>query len=110
MEIAAALGISMERYRCLSQLAHDRATVSLDSQDAHASCEGAPDTASWLRVVDDAIQALPSRERSVILSLRDGYALGETARRVEVSPGRVSEILKQGITRLRLAVGCGHGE
>ena len=109
MEIAAKLGVSMERYRCLSQLAHDRATVSLDSQEAHASCDGAPHTATWLREVDDAIQALPSRERSVILSLRDGCALAEIARRFEVSPGRVSQIRKQAIIRLRIALGSRPG-
>jgi len=107
MEIAAALGISMERYRCLSQLAHDRATVRLDPQDTHASCDGSPHTATWLREVDDAIQALPSRERSVILSLRDGCALAEIARRFEVSPGRVSQIKRQAIIRLRIALGSG---
>jgi hypothetical protein len=87
MEIAAKMGVSMERYRRLSQLAHANATVSLDSQDAHASCDGTSHTATCLREVDDAIQALPSRERSVILSLRDGYALAEIARRFEVTPG-----------------------
>jgi DNA-directed RNA polymerase specialized sigma subunit len=109
MEIAAKLGVSMERYRRLSQLAHANATVSLDSQDVHASWEGIPHTATWLREVDDAIQALPSRERSVILSLRDGYALAEIARRFEVSPGRVSQIRKQAIIRLRIALGSGPG-
>ena len=105
MEIAAALGISRERYCRLSQLAHGNATESLDSQDAHASSDRTPDTATWLREVDDAIQALPSRERSVILSLRDGYALAEIARRFEVTPARVSQIKKQAIIRLRIALG-----
>jgi RNA polymerase sigma factor FliA len=107
MEIAAALGISVERYRWLSQLSHANATVSLDSQDAQASCDGTSHTATWLREVDDAIQALPSRERSVILSLRDGYALAEIARRFEVSPGRISQIKKQAIGHLRIALGPG---
>src|SRR5437879_85497 len=102
MEIAAALGISMERYRCLSQLARDRATVSLGSLDAHASCDGTPHTATWLREINDAIQAPPSRERSVILSLRDGYAVAEIASRFEVTPGRVSQIKKEAIIRLRI--------
>lgn len=104
-DIAAALGISMDRYRRLSQLAHAGRTMSLDAQDVHASCDGTPYTATWLREIDDAIQALPTRERSVISSLREGYALAEIASCFEVTPGRVSQIKKQAITRLRIALG-----
>jgi RNA polymerase sigma factor FliA len=106
IDIAAALGVSMARYRRLSELAHAGTTLNLDAQDVHASCDGTPYTATWRREIDDAIQALPTRERSVILSLREGYALSEIARRFEVTPGRVSQIKKQAITRLRIALGA----
>jgi RNA polymerase sigma factor FliA len=106
IDIAAALGVSMHRYRRLSQLARAGTTLSLDAQDVHASCDGTPYTATWRREIDDAIQALPTRERSVILSLREGYALSEIASHFEVTPGRVSHIKKQAITRLRIALGA----
>jgi len=105
-DIAEALGVSMDRYRLLSQLARAGATLSLEAHDVHASCDGTPDTATWLREIDDAIQALPPRERSVISSLREGYALSEIASRFEVTPGRISQIKKQAITRLRIALGA----
>ena len=106
IDIAAALGISIDRYRRLSQLDHARTTMSLDSQHVLASCDATADKATWLREIDDAIQALPTRERSVISSLREGYALAEIASRFEVTPMRVSQIKKQAITRLRIALGA----
>jgi RNA polymerase sigma factor for flagellar operon FliA len=106
IDIAAALGVSMDRYHRLSELARAGTTLSLDAQDLHASCDGTHYTATWLREIDDAIQALPTRERSVILSLRDGYALAEIASRFHVTPGRVSQIKKQAISRLRIALGA----
>ncbi|HVR22541.1 MAG TPA: sigma-70 family RNA polymerase sigma factor [Candidatus Polarisedimenticolia bacterium] len=105
-DIAAALGISIDRYRRLSQLARARTTLRLDPQHVLASCDATADTATWLREIDDAIQALPARERSVISSLREGYALAEIASRFEVTPMRVSQIKKQAITRLRIALGA----
>jgi DNA-directed RNA polymerase specialized sigma subunit len=96
----------MERYRRLSQLARVGIAVSLRPQCAHASSDGTAHTASWLREVEDAIQALPSREQSVILSLRDGYVLPEIACPLEVIPAQVSQIQKQVILRLRLALGA----
>jgi len=51
----------------------------------------------------------PGQLRKDGLSLRDGYALAEIARRFEVSPGRISQIKKQAIIRLRIALGSGPG-
>ena len=63
----------------------------------------------WDRELDDAINALPLRWRSVILSLRDGYTLDEIAAGFGITEGRVSQIKKQAIIRLRITLGITAG-
>ena len=104
------MGVSLKRYRRLSQTVHEAGvTVSLDQFDGFAVSGDAQHESEWDRELDDAINALPLRWRSVILSLRDGYTLDEIAAGFEITEGRVSQIKKQAIIRLRIALGITAG-
>jgi RNA polymerase sigma factor for flagellar operon FliA len=110
-EIAAKMGVSLKRYRRLSQTVHEAGvTVSLDQFDGFAvSGDAQHHESEWNRELDDAINALPLRWRSVILSLRDGYTLDEIAAGFGITEGRVSQIKKQAIIRLRIVLGITAG-
>jgi RNA polymerase sigma factor FliA len=105
-DIVATMGMSIERYRRLLEIAQSADIKRLGQQDnVRASTAANPCATAALREVDDAIQALPAYERSVILALRDGHSLTEIANRIDVTPGRVSQIKKQAIIRLQIALG-----
>jgi len=98
-QIAAAMGVSMERYRSLLEVA----------QRVYAapppSATGRPDTDTRLRELREAIESLPPIEKSVMRSLREGYELGEIAEQLAVTPARVSHLKHQAIVRLRITLG-----
>lgn len=110
-EIALTMGVSIDRYRRLLQSVHEAGvTVSLDHLDGFAvSSDACTHRSAWDSDLEDAIRALPARERAVILSLRDGYTLGEIATRFAVTQGRVSQIKKQALIRLQIALGIAPG-
>jgi len=60
----------------LSQIAQSDEVMRLGPPDnVRASTAANPHATTWLREMRDAIQALPSYERSVMLSLLDGHFL-----------------------------------
>ena len=100
-QIAAGMGLSMERYRSLlevAQRAHAHAAPQI-------STAVGPYTDTRFRELREAIESLPPIEKSVMLSLRDGYELGEIAEQLAVTPARVSHIKHQAIVRLRTTLG-----
>jgi DNA-directed RNA polymerase specialized sigma subunit len=110
-EIAARMGLATNRFRRLSQIGFAADPLSLDSRnDLCQWTAGNPETAAAWRQVSSAIQALPLPERSVILSFLEGGSLSEIGNAVGLTSRQVSQIKKQAITRLRIALGAGCGD
>ena len=105
-EVAAALGIPIQRYRRLSQVAR---CSEAEQQDGSAGvADSSPPAAFTLtlrREVHDAIDQLPECERSVMLALDEGRSVREISRDLKVTPGRVSQLQHQAIITLRIALG-----
>jgi len=104
-DIANKMGLPIERYRRLLQIAQSAEAIDLSQEGARTSIGTNPHDAAWRHEVDDAIHTLPACERSVMLLLRDGYSLSEIAKRIDDTRARVSQIKKQAIIRLRTALG-----
>ncbi len=110
-ELAAELGLSVEKYRRLTLIVRAASTVSLDSPtvdhprplqvagtDVHDS--DINDRRDRLRAT---IADLPSRERAVMAAFQCGLTVGEVARKLRVSESYVSQLKGRAILRLRTA-------
>jgi len=104
-EIAAAMGIPIQRYRRLSQMARSTDPEQRDASARLADSTPAAYTLTLRREVSDAIDRLPERERRVMLALREGHSVREISRDLEVTPGRVSQLQQQALITLRIALG-----
>jgi DNA-directed RNA polymerase specialized sigma subunit len=57
-----------------------------------------------------AIDGLPTRERHIVVLLRSGVATREIAARLGVSEGRISQLKKGAIQRMRFSLGVVLGD
>jgi len=111
-ELAAELGISVDKYRRLSGTVNAGSVVSLDSlaresgrpYEVGASAAGDRDQFLEIRI-QAAIDSLPPRDRMIVIFLRSGMATEEIAARLAVSQGRISQIKKRAIQHLRFSLG-----
>ena len=105
-EIAAAMEIPIERYRCLSQIAN---SPDVAPPDENARVPDVDPPAGYRltlrREVSDALNRLPECERKIMLALGEGYSVREISRDLEVTPGRVSQLRQRALVTLRIALG-----
>lgn len=100
------MGISVERYRGLAQTAQLAESVPIEPEKAGCPCGGPmPFDRMLLLEVGDAIDALPQRERFIMLALNEGFSLTEIASRVEMTIGNASYLKIQAVIRIRAAFG-----
>lgn len=111
-EIADELGITVDRYRKLAVIAHTT-TISLDEPRAGGRPIGdVLDPASLSNgeygalspAVAAAIEELPEPARTVVMAVRHGENHRTIAKRLHVTEGRVSQIKRSALERLRTSL------
>ncbi len=105
-DLAAAMGMTIERYRRLSQIVNS----SEAGQPGGSACiadADPPDAYTLIlrRELNDALGRLPKRERKIMLALGEGHSVREISRDLKVSPGRISQLRQQALMTLRIALG-----
>jgi RNA polymerase sigma factor FliA len=105
-QVAAAMGIALERYTDLVRAAELAESVPVELEEATlASDTATPFDCMLLREVGDAIDALPKRERFIMVALREGFSLSEIARNMEITAGHAAYLKSQAVIRIRTALG-----
>lgn len=110
-DIAVAMDIPIEHYRRLSQIADasDAEQPDGSARVAHADSPAAY-TLTLRREVMDAVDKLPERERRIMLAFGEGQSVREIARDLKIPPGRLSQIRRQALMALRVALGVSEGQ
>lgn len=116
-DLAAKLGVPVQKYRQLSQIVSAAAVLSLDNPggeeqkplDAASPVSNSPDPLLRTRL-RAAIQGLPKQEHAVIGLFLSGLSVAEIAARICLTQGRISQIKSQAISHLRFALGVASGD
>lgn len=105
-EVAAAMDVSIDSYRSISQSARSGDLKQLDER-APVADSGFPTayTVTLWREVSDALESLPECERAVILCLRAGQSPREISHHLNLTPFRISQIKQHALTKLRIILG-----
>jgi len=113
LELAAELGLPIEKYRRLACTVQAASAVSLDGllsefiRPPHiVNARSRSDSSDLIDRLRALIADLPGRERTVVLGLQRGLTLREIGRELRVSESRVSQLKARAIARLRLAFGA----
>lgn len=106
VQIAQTMGISVERYKGLAQAAQLAESFMIEPEEAVCPCAGpTPFDQMLLLEIANAINALPQRQRSIMLALSEGFSLTEIASRMQITIGHASYLKKQAVVRIRAAFG-----
>jgi len=105
-DVAAAMGITIERYRRLSQIINS-SEAGQHGGSARIADADPPDayTLTLRRELNDALGRLPKREQKIMLALGEGRSVRDIARDLKVTPGRISQLRQQALMTLRIALG-----
>lgn len=106
LEVAAAMGIPIDRYRSLARIAGSADVARLDGHNV-IDYSRAPADGALLRELNDAVRSLPVLERTVIESLRIGQTPREIAQNLCMTSRQVTDAYQRAVTKLRIAFGFG---
>lgn len=107
-EVAADIGITVERCRAAQVLAQSSATCSMDGENGFDVADDSSNPEEELGrtqradIVRDAMSGLPARQRNILeLYFRDEMTLRQIGDLLGVTEARVSQILGEAVRKLR---------